>query len=136
MVQDDLVACMIALPPQLFRTTQIPQEGIGRGTATEGMPRLAARTDPEILHSEIARDMQRIESRHRPAIGGDVGFRQRRGERGLSALSEYRGAANVEVPIALSGRLTLRISEVQLDAGSMASTAASGSLQRAEMPPM
>ena len=24
MVEADLVACMIALPPQLFRTTQIP----------------------------------------------------------------------------------------------------------------
>ena len=110
---------------EVFRTTQIPQEGIGRGMNLEGTPRLAARTDPEVLHSEIARDMQRIESRHRPAIGGDVGFRQRKGEPGLSALSEYRGAANVEVPIALSGRLTLRISEVQLDAGSVSASAGS-----------
>src|SRR5947207_12907528 len=91
----------------------------------EGPPRRAARPDPEGLHSEIARDMQRIESRHRPAIGGDVGFRQRKGEPGLSALSEYRGDANVEVPIALSGRLTLRISEVQLDAGSVSASAGS-----------
>src|SRR5205807_2074333 len=55
--------------------------------------------------------------------GDDLAVRQRQGEQGLSALTEVRGAANVEVPIALVGRLTLRISEVQLDAGPVAVSA-------------
>jgi len=108
---------------EIFRSAQFPQEGIGRALAVEGTPRRAAQTDPEVLHAQIARDMQRIESRHRPAIGGDFAVRQREGEQGLSALTEVRGAANVEVPIALVGRLTLRISEVQLDAGPVAVSA-------------
>src|SRR5205814_8610057 len=97
-----------------------PREGVGRGLLSAGTPRLASRMDPELLRSQITRDRQRIDSRHRPAIGGDVGFRQRQGEQGLSALTEYRGSGDVEVPIALSGRLTLRISEVQVDAGAVA----------------
>ena len=108
---------------EIFRSAQVPKEGIGRALAVEGTPRRAAQTDPEVLHAQIARDMQRIESRHRPAIGGDFAVRQREGEQGLSALTEVRGAANVEVPIALVGRLTLRISEVQLDAGPVAVSA-------------
>src|SRR5207237_2966530 len=95
----------------------------GRPLAGAGTPRRAAQTDPEVLHAQIARDMQRIEPRHRPAIGGDFAIRQRDGEQGLSALTEVRGAANVEVPISLVGRLTLRISEVQLDAGPVAVSA-------------
>jgi cellulose synthase operon protein C len=110
---------------EIFRSSQLTtQEGIGRNLSLEGAPQRAALADPEALHAQIARDMQRIENRHRPAIGGDFGYRQRQGESGLSALRELRGGGTVEVPVGFAGRLSLRISEVQLDAGPVAVTAA------------
>jgi hypothetical protein len=106
------------------RTAAAPEEGIGRGAAAEGTPRPAASEgDVDFLRTQITRDMQRIESRHRPALGGELGFRQRQGEAGLSALTELRGSADVDVPVTFSGRLTLRISEVQVDAGDVAQAA-------------
>ena len=117
---------------EVVRAAPAGQEGVGRGAAVEGAPRVAALEDPEALRARIAGDIQRIDSRHRPALGGNFEFRQRQGEAGLSALTELRGGPTFEVPIALTGSLTLRIEEVQANAGDVAATAlprfASGTL--------
>ncbi|HZR09243.1 MAG TPA: cellulose synthase subunit BcsC-related outer membrane protein [Myxococcales bacterium] len=108
---------------EVVRTAPAGQEGVGRGAPAEGAPRAAAQEDTEALRTGIARDMQRIDNRHRPALGGGFEFRQRQGEAGMSALTELRGGPTVEVPVAFTGRLTLRIEEVQADAGNVAATA-------------
>lgn len=111
--------------PEVRRGTAALQEGVARSAPVEGAPRLASQAESETLRSQIARDLERIEARHRPAIGGEFEFRQRLGEAGLGFLTELRESAAVDMPVAFYGRLRLRISEVEVDAGNVAGAAAS-----------
>ena len=59
---------------QLERPAAATEGGVGRAAAAEGAPRLASQAQSDELRAQIARDMQRIEDRHRPAIGGQFGL--------------------------------------------------------------
>jgi tetratricopeptide (TPR) repeat protein len=118
-------AAAIADESQLARPASAPQAGIARGAATAGAPRLAAAPVSDELRTSIARDIQRIEDRHRPGIGGQFEFRQRQGEAGLSGLTEFRESIQTDASIGFSSRASFRITEVELGAGSVSATAAS-----------
>ena len=79
MVEADLVACMIALPPQLFRTTQIPAclWFLAKDKTTQGAKALTDRRD-EVLFID-ARKMGVLENRTEriPHTGGDRADRGR-----------------------------------------------------------
>jgi hypothetical protein len=79
--------------------------------------------DPE-ARAEIAREMERIRDRHQPRLDAMGGIRVRQGEAGLSGLAEYRQAIHSEIPIGYSGRAWFRATEVELDGGLLASSAA------------
>ncbi len=118
-------AAAIAKEAQVARPAWAPQAGVGRTAAAAGAPRLAAAPASDDLRNSIARDIQRIEDRHRPGIGGQFEFRQRQGEEGLSGLTEFRESIQTDASIGFSSRATFRITEVELGAGPVASTAAS-----------
>ncbi len=99
------------------------QPGISGAPLGEGKPQAAAAV-PDPLRQQLARDMQRVQDRHRPAVDGGFELRQRSGEPGLSQLSELRESIEAMAPLGYSARATLRITEVQVDPGDLAAAAA------------
>ena len=99
------------------------QPGVSAAAAAEGTPRLAAAT-PDPLREQLARDMQRIDDRHRPSVDGGFEIRQRSGEAGLGRLSATSESIETTAPLGYAARASLRINEIQLDPGAMAPDAA------------
>ena len=73
--------------------------------------------------TEIAREMERVRERHPSGIQGIGEIRVRQGEGGLSSLTELRQGAEADLAIAYRGRATARASRVDLDAGTLTSSA-------------
>jgi hypothetical protein len=99
------------------------QPGQSSAAPSEGAQRLAAFI-PDPITQQIARDMQRVHDRHRASLGGGFEFRQRSGEPGLSQLDERRETIEATAPLGYSAKGMLRVSEVQLMPGGVATGAA------------
>ena len=97
------------------------EPGVSVAPLEEGSPRSAASL-PDPLRQQLARDRQRVQDRHRPSVAGGFQFRQRSGEPGLSRLNELRESIDAAAPLGYAARATMRITEVQLDAGPLSAS--------------
>ena len=115
-------------PVPLSRPVRGADARAGSATApvSAGEPRLAAGAAgaQDAMRADIEREIDRIRDRHRSGVAAAGEARLRDGEPGLSALTELRQSLGFEMPIAYRGRAALRVTEVELDAGVPASSAA------------
>jgi cellulose synthase operon protein C len=122
---------LVEAPPSDPSPATRPVAGAGRALdpPAQGSLHLAAMPagsdiDPE-TRAEIAREVERVQDRHRSGVQGLGEIRERAGEGGLSALTELRQGAAAAVAIGYRGRATVRASRVELDAGTLSGTASS-----------
>ncbi|HWE23765.1 MAG TPA: cellulose synthase subunit BcsC-related outer membrane protein, partial [Myxococcales bacterium] len=116
-----------AAPPPVRPATQV-EPGTSIAEVREGAPRRTglgdAPSDTEVRERVLA-EMDQIRGRHRPAAIVEGQSRLRSGEVGMSALWEMRQSLHLESSIGYSGRGAAHVTEVELDAGTPGTTAAS-----------
>jgi cellulose synthase operon protein C len=112
-------ARMLLAPRLLARGAAVAAVGTSAAQLPPGEPALASASDggQDAMRADVDRQIQRIQDRHRSAFSAGGEARLRDGEPGLSSLTELRQSVQFELPIAYRGRASLRVAEVELDAG-------------------
>ncbi|MBB3859985.1 tetratricopeptide (TPR) repeat protein [Novosphingobium hassiacum] len=100
------------LPPG---ATPTPSEWSGAPAGSFGMPAPAAVAGDPVL-AAIASDIETLNEDARPRADLDTSYRSRKGETGLSALSEIKGTAEFSTGLA-GGRVRARAEAVVIDSG-------------------